>query len=221
MRKLIPGLLAILAAAGFSLWAYPRLPELVPTHFGVDGEPNGWSSRLVAALIGPVGGLLLALVFSILPNIDPRRANYEKFSAIYWSVANVVIVFLALIHVLLLGKGIGWPVSIERVVPIAVGGLFAFVGSVLPRVRPNWFMGIRTPWTLSSDTVWQKTHRVGGVLFMLAGLCIMLTGLFASRFMLYAILIATGVAGLGSVVYSWYLWKEEQGSQPGSAARPS
>jgi uncharacterized membrane protein len=220
MRKLIPGLIAILAAAGFSLWAYPRLPELVATHFGADGEPNGWSSRIVAALIGPVGGLLLALIFSVLPHIDPRKANYAAFSAVYWGVANVTITFLAVIHVFVLGAALGWPLGIERVVPIAVGALFAFIGAILPRVRPNWFMGIRTPWTLSSDTVWQKTHRVGGVLFVLAGACIMLTGLFASRFMLYAILIATGAAALGSVVYSWYLWKEEQGSQPGSAARP-
>lgn len=212
MRKLIPGLLVIAAAAGFSVWAYPQLPAQVATHFDLQGEPNGWSSRLFASAFVPVLGIVLALLFTLLPRIDPKRANYEKFGATWWTVANAALMLLALVHVVTLGKALGWAINISRIVGVAVGGMFILIGNLMTRIRPNWFMGIRTPWTLSSDTVWRKTHRFGGVAFVIAGLCIAVTGLLESPWALYAAIGMAVVAGLGSVVYSYVVWKGEQAS---------
>jgi uncharacterized membrane protein len=210
MRKVIPGLLVLAAATVFSVWAYPQLPAQVATHFDIQGEPNGWSSRLVASILVPGLGLVLAAVFTVLPKIDPRRANYALFGETYWTIVNAVLVLLAGIHIFVLGKALGWSVDMSRVAALGVGGLFVLLGNLMTRIRPNWFMGIRTPWTLSSDTVWRKTHRFGGIAFVIAGLCIAATALITSSWVLYGAIGVAAAAALGSVLYSYVVWKQEQ-----------
>jgi uncharacterized membrane protein len=214
VRKLIPGLLVVAVAAGFTVWAYPQLPALVATHFDFHGEANGWSSRIFAAVLGPALGIVLALVFTALPHIDPRGANYAKFGPTYWTIANAALVLVAGIHVFALGKALGWPIDINRVASLGVGGLLVLLGNLMTRIRPNWFMGIRTPWTLSSDTVWRKTHRFGGVAFVIAGLCIAATALLSVSWALYAAMCVAGAAALSCVAYSYIVWKAEQGAGP-------
>jgi uncharacterized membrane protein len=210
VRKLTPGLLAILAATGFSIWAYPRLPAEVATHFDLQGDPNGWSTRLFAAGFVPALGIVLALLFMVMPRIDPRRANYAKFGPTWWTLANASLILVALTHIAMLGKALGWPINLTRIAALGLGAILILLGNLMTRIRPNWFMGIRTPWTLSSDTVWRKTHRFGGIAFVIAGVCVAATALVASSWALYAALGVTGVAGLSSVVYSYIVWKGEQ-----------
>ena len=216
MRKLWPSCLTLALAAGFSLWAYPRLPGQVVTHWGFDGEPNGWSSPIVAALVLPVIAAVLLLVFLVIPRIDPRRESWEMHGATYWLMTNLVLCFVLCMHIVVLGSGLGWKVSMSRMVPIAVGALFVVLGNFMPRMRPNWFMGIRTPWTLSSDEVWRRTHRIGGVCFMLAGVLIAVIG-FARGTMAPIIIIAgAGVSVLMPIVYSWVLWRRSLPPTPGA-----
>ncbi len=215
MRKLAPGLVALLVAAGVSVWLYPQLPAEVATHFDFEGQPNGWSSRLVASLLGPGIGLGLGLLFTVFPRIDPRRASYALHGPTYWTIANAAMGLLAVIHVLTLGKAVGWSVDMNLVASLGVGGMFIVIGNLMTRIRPNWFIGIRTPWTLSSDTVWRKTHRLGAVTFMIAGVCIVVGGL-AARPLGAVALGGALVAGLIPVVYSWVLWRREQPAAGGS-----
>jgi uncharacterized membrane protein len=217
MRKLIPGLVLLLAATAFSVWAYPQLPATVATHFDIDGTPNGWSSRLTAVLLVPALALLLVGVFAVIPRIDPRRANYALFGSTYWSILNALLILLAGIHVVVLGKALGWPVDIGRVAGLGIGALFIFMGNLMTRMRPNWFMGIRTPWTLSSETVWRKTHRFGGVAFALAGGIIAASSLVHAPWVHYAAFSTAIIAGLGSVLYSYIVWKREQAASPPSS----
>jgi uncharacterized membrane protein len=210
MRKLIPGLLALAAAIGFSVWAYPHLPAQVATHFTLEGEPNGWSSRLVASILAPGIGLVLAAVSTVLPRIDPRRANYALFGPTYWTIINAALVLVAGLHFFLLGKALGWGVDMSRVGALGIGGILVLLGNLMTRIRPNWFMGIRTPWTLSSDTVWRKTHRFGGVAFVIAGLCVVATAFIGSGWVSYGAMGCVAAAALSSVVYSYVIWKKEQ-----------
>jgi len=216
MRKLMPGLLVLAAAAAFTAWAYPQLPPLVATHFNVHGQPNGWSSRFTAAVLIPAIVLVMAVVFAVLPRIDPRRANYAKFGPAYWTIANAVLAVIAAIHVVLLMKALGWQIDMTRVAMAGVGALLVLVGNLMTRIRPNWFVGIRTPWTLSSETVWRRTHRFGGAAFVIAGVCLVAAGFVAERWALVGAIALTGGAALGSVVYSYLLWRGEQedGSRP-------
>jgi len=143
-----------------------------------------------------------------LPAIDPRRANYAKFQPTYDFVVNAVLTVLALIHLAVIGAALGAPISIHRLVPIAFGVMLIAIGNQLPRARPNWWFGIRTPWTLSNDRVWERTHRVGGYLMAAAGAAIII-GALVTKLAGPLIIVSIAVAGLGSVIYSYVAWKQE------------
>src|SRR5437899_272004 len=129
----------------------------------------------------------------------------------YWLIANAVILFLLLAHALIIASGLGYGVRIDRLMPLGVGLLFVFLGNYLTRVEPNWFIGIRTPWTLSSDTVWRRTHRTGGWLMVIGGLVLAIAA-FVARSAFLALFVATIIlVAVIPVVQSYVLWKGEQG----------
>jgi uncharacterized membrane protein len=154
-------------------------------------------------------------LMKILPRIDPRGSNYAKFGGAFEAIIISLMLFMLGMHFVVLRAALGYPVQIDRVVPIGVGLLLIVIGNLLPRARPNWFVGIRTPWTLSSDRVWEKTHRFGGRVFVAGGILITITALVWvpwAHVVLFAamVLIASSV-----LIYSYIEWKREQ---PVSAA---
>jgi uncharacterized membrane protein len=211
MRRLAPGAIGLAASLAFAGWAYRKLPSEVVTHWGVEGQPDGWSSPLTAVVVFPVIGLLLLLIFWVLPRIDPRREAYASASSPYWILANIVMLVVAVLHVVVLGNALGWAIHVPVMVPFMVGALFVLIGILMPRMQPSWFMGIRTPWTLSSDEVWARTHRMGGRFWVVAGVLLALAGL-GGRLLLYLGLGGAIVAVLAPVVYSWRIWRDLQGS---------
>ncbi len=215
MRKLWPSVIALGLVVVFTIWAYPQLPAEVTTHWGMDGQPNGWSSRLVAVLLLPGIVTGMALVLLIAPAIDPRRESWELHAATYWQITNLVLCFLLSIHLLVLGSALGWPLPINRVIPVVVGLLLIVMGNFMPRIRPNWFLGIRTPWTLSSDSVWRQTHRIGGVCLMVAGIFIGAMGFMNAGLLPLALLSGVALCVIVPVAYSWVLWRREAPAHPG------
>lgn len=209
MRKWYPALV-VAAAVVASALAYTRLPERVPVHWNAAGEVDRYGSRLEGVLVMPIVMLGIALLVPALPKIDPRGRNYEKFAPTYHLVMNATLTFMLLVHVAILAATMGARIDVGRVVPIGVGALLIVLGNVLPRTRPNWMFGIRTPWTLSNDRVWERTHRVGGYLMLGAGLVIALAGLLLPGTRGIAVLVAAVlVAALGSIVYSYVAWRQE------------
>jgi uncharacterized membrane protein len=214
MRSRWFGLVVAALAAAVSVWAYSHLPETVATHWNLQGTPDGYSSRLWAVAVMPLVTLGLTGLFNVLPKVDPRRENYAKFLDSYWLIANAILVFTSLAHVLILANGLGYTVQVDRLLPVGVGLLFAFLGNYLTRVEPNWFIGVRTPWTLSSDTVWRKVHRTAGWLFVIGGLVIA-AGAFAPRSAFVPLFTVTIIVAAGiPVVQSYVLWKREQHDRP-------
>ena len=211
MRSRWFGLVIAALAVAVSLWAYPQLPPTVATHWNVRGEADGFSSRLVAVSIMPLVILVMTGLFNVLPRLDPRRANYSKFIGTYWLIANAVILFILIGHGMIVATGLGYPVKIGRTMPIGVGLLFIVLGNYLTRVEPNWFIGIRTPWTLSSDTVWRKTHRTGGWLMVLGGAAIAACAFFPPAAFLPLFIAAVLLMAVIPIVQSYILWKREQG----------
>ncbi len=202
----------VMAAVGiaFSVWAWPRLPEVVTTHWNLKGEPDGFSPRWMAAGLLPLVQVGLVLVFRVLPRIDPRGENYAKFSATYWVIANSVILFLAGVHVAMLLEAMGIPVDVHRMIGLSVGLLLMVMGNYLGKVQPNWFMGVRTPWTLASEKVWRRTNRTAGWLFVLAGLLIVISAFIPSIPTVTVMGVAVALAALIPVIQSYILWKKEQ-----------
>ncbi|MEO7823040.1 MAG: SdpI family protein [Gemmatimonadaceae bacterium] len=213
MRKWIP-LLIVAAALIASAVVYPDLPERMPTHWNLNGEIDGWSPRAWGAWLIPTLIAFLWALMRWLPSIDPRGKNYVKFGGAFEGIMLAVMLFMLLVHGLMLRAAPGYPVAMERVMPAGIGILFIVIGNLLPRARPNWFVGIRTPWTLSSDRVWEKTHRVGGRLFVAGGIILSLStflGAGWSRVVLIAVVV---VCSLGAVVYSYVEWRKEKGTSP-------
>jgi immunity protein, SdpI family len=214
MRSRWFGLVVAALGAAVSVWVYSRLPETVATHWNLQGMPDGYSSRFWAVVAMPLVTLGLTGLFNVLPKVDPKRDNYAKFLDTYWLIANAVLVFTLVAHALILANGLGYTVKVDRLLPIGIGLLLAFLGNYLTRVEPNWFIGVRTPWTLSSDAVWRKVHRTAGWLFAIGGLVIA-AGAFAPRSAFMPLFTITVVIAAGiPVVQSYILWKREQHDRP-------
>ena len=210
MRSRWFGLVITAIAVAMSIWAYRQMPPTVATHWSLNGTPDGFSSRLVAVLIIPGVTLVMTGLFNVLPKLDPRGENYAKFFGTYWLICNTVIAFMLIAHAMILASGIGFPIRIDRLMPLSVGLLFIVFGNYLTRVEPNWFVGIRTPWTLSSDTVWRKTHRTGGYLMVLGGLLIAACAALPHGAFIPVLVVAVLVMAVIPIVQSYILWKREQ-----------
>lgn len=209
LRRWYPFLLALLAAA-ISFALYPLLPEQMTTHWDADGNPNGWMPRTVGAFFMPVMILLVGGILRLAPRIDPRRENYARFQGAYELTIAVVLLFLFAVHLIVLATALGRHPPVPRLVSALVGFLFLAMGNVLPRARSNWIYGIRTPWTLSSDRVWARTHRIAGYAMTAAGVLILLASvLLPPALGIYLVVGAALAAALGPAVYSYFIWKRE------------
>jgi len=210
MRRWLPAAL-IGGAVLFSLAVYSRLPEEVPVHWGFSGEPNRFGSRLEGAFLIP---MMMIAVFAIMqwyPSRDPRAANIAKFRGAYDTVVTATIAVLSGLHVLALGNALGWDIDIPKVGMIALGLMFILLGNLMPRVRSNFIFGIRTPWTLSSESVWMRSHRVGGYAKVVAGIITIVAGFVAQPVGYIVALVSLLISGLVPVVYSYILWSRSKG----------
>ena len=195
-------LLPLLLVAVF----YARLPDQVPMHWGIDGEIDRWGSKSELWLMGALGPLF-ALLFQFLPRLDPRKRSYEKFQKYYEATALVLTAFIAVIMGVTLAEILRpGTLSLGRVISALVGLLFLFVGNLMGKVKPNFFMGIRNPWTLSDPDVWNRAHRLGGGLFFLTGLVTVVSAILLPEPVTFAVLMAgTLLTALIPTVMS-YLW---------------
>jgi immunity protein, SdpI family len=210
MRKWYP-VIPVAGAFLLSFAVYAQLPLRMAVHWDVNGNPNGYSGRLMGAFLLPVMTLAIWGFLRGLPYIDPRRANYAKFQGTYDLMIDLFVTLMALVHVAVVGRALGWPVpDVTRTAPILVGAVTLILGNVLPRARSNWWFGIRTPWTLTSDTVWTKTHRVGGYLLTAAGVITLLSVFLPPRASFVVLMVSICGASLGAVAYSYFAWKKEQ-----------
>lgn len=203
-------LVLLLAAVGATALLWDRLPDRMPTHWGIDGRVDGWSGRAQGALLLPLVALATWGLAELLPRIDPRRRNFAQMRGAYDLTISAVMTFLAGLHGLVLATALGRDVPIGRLVPAGVGLLLLVVGRALPQAQPNWWFGIRTPWTLSSDRVWARTHRVGGRLMTAAGAVVLLAAvLLPPRWSAIAVFTAVVASSLGALAYSYVAWRAE------------
>ncbi len=204
---------AIVVGGAFALsaWAWVQLPDdaLVPIHWGIDGQADGFAPKTIGLLILPVVAAVVAALLAVVPRIEPRRANLERSSKAYGATWLAVLTVLGAVHVLAIAVTLGADLDVSRIALTGVGAMFVVIGNYLPKVRPNYLMGIRTPWTLSSDLSWVKTHRIGGRLFVLEGIVLIVLGLLGPSPVILAVaLVLAIVATLAvAVVYSYRVWR--------------
>ncbi len=208
-RTLVLIVLLAVVALAVSLWAYPNLPEMVPSHWNLQGEVDGTMQRTTMVFLLPGLMLFLGLLLLFIPTIDPLRSNVERFrGAFNWFIVGMTLFFL-LMHVLTILAGLGVSFNMTIVLIPAVSVVMIGIGFVLDKTKPNWFLGIRTPWTMSSPNVWEKTHRLGGLLFKIGGV-VLLAGMAFSPQTGFLLMIGLILAiTLVTVVYSYFAYRAE------------
>ena len=200
--------------------AWNAVPDQIPVHWGLRGEPDRMGGRFEGLFILPLVSLFIYGVLRIAPRIDPARANYDAFAGAYATVRIIVLAALLAVQIVTVLAALGRPVNISGVIPLILGVLFVGLGNVLGKLRPNWFIGIRTPWTLSSRRSWDRTHQVGGWVFLVFGVLLMAAALARETWMLVTVFSLFGVGMIGLVVYSYLEWKQDPEKTPPSSERP-
>ncbi|KLU60879.1 immunity protein SdpI [Peptococcaceae bacterium CEB3] len=206
--QILSALIVVLMFA-LSLWAYPKLPARVPSHWNAAGEVNGYSTPFVGAFLLPAITVGVWLLFWLIPRIDPRKANYLLMNRVFWLISFVIVLFLGLLHsvTLLVALGLLRTGIVPVLIPAGIGLLFIVTGNYMGKVKFNYFFGIRTPWTLANEEVWYKTHRAVGPVWVIGGLIFLFSGFLPKQFAFPLILVVTLVLALGSIVYSYVLYQ--------------
>jgi uncharacterized membrane protein len=186
---------------------YPNIQYPAVSHWNAEGVPDGFMLPFWAAAFGPLMIGVLLLLWWVLPKIDPLKKNIESFKTVYDMAWMSILLFMFYIYALTLWWNTGHMFNMNRALGPALGALFIALGIVLPKTKRNWFMGIRTPWTLESDTVWKKTHALGGKLFLASGIIALFSFIFP-EFLLPLILIPIVASSIITVVYSYSVHKK-------------
>lgn len=191
----------------YLLLTYSSLPEQLPMHWNIKGEVDNYGPKYYPFLLTP--GMYFLLL--IIPLIDPRKKNYEKFLTVFFRIRLLLTIFFSLIIATIVYAANGHEVAMGRIIGTGILALFTFLGNYMINIKPNWMIGIRTPWTLDNETVWKKTHQTGGRLWFYGGMTLLIISFFLNETSLFY-LIATGVITLSiiPVVYSYNIYKKEK-----------
>ena len=212
---LIAGMFAVAAAS------WPYVPERIPVHWNLQGEADGYGGKFTGLLLLPLLTLGLYALFVVLPRFDPGYANYRTFAGAYNVIRVSLVVFMAALYAVTVLVAFGRRIDVGIFVSLAMGALFLVLGNVMGKIRPNWFVGVRTPWTLSSKLSWTKTHRAAGWLFIVLGPLIALSGVLRAEWFFLATLAAGGAGLVALVVYSYFVYRNDpervtpSGTSPG------
>lgn len=195
----------VVAAFAMAVILYGQLPEWMPTHWNAQGVVDGYTPKPWGPFVLPLLMAALYLVLVAVPLISPRGYRVERFQGVFEGIQVVLVAFLFLLNALVLLGGIGVAVPMARVVPAAAGLVLVVLGNYMGKFTKNFFCGIRTPWTLASDEVWLRTHRLGGRLFVLAGAIVLVSGLLGGGPV--PVIAAVTVAVVIPVLYSYFLYR--------------
>jgi len=200
--------LIVLISFGLSAYFFNDLPEQVPSHWNSKGEIDSYLPKEIMAWLMPAVTLFIAALLYFIPHIDPLKKNYVAFQDYFEGFIVIISAFFLLVHALTISAGLGYEFAMNQFILPAVGLLMLYISLLLRKAKRNWFVGIRTPWTLSSDVVWDKTHKFGSYAFAALGVIfivmIFIPGSLGS--MLPVIL----VFALSPVAYSYYAWTQEK-----------
>jgi len=195
-----------------SAFFYPQLPDKLASHWNAAGQADGYSSKFWGLFLLPIISIAFTLLLVLIPKIDPLKANIEQFKGYYYGFIVVFLVFFLYLHVLTIIFNLGYMLNMTLFLIPAFATLFYFIGVMISKAKRNYFIGIRTPWTLASDSVWDKTHALGGKLFKLAAI-ISLIGMLFGQYAIWFMLAPVMVAAIATAVYSYLVFRKEMNTK--------
>ena len=203
-------LILIVAAVLAGLLAWNRLPDQMASHWNKNDQVDGYISRFWGVFMMPLMTLGMFLLFMLIPNIDPLKANIAKFRGVFNLFITFIVGFMLYIHALTILWNLGYTsFAMSKAMLPAMGLLFILIGNLMRQSKRNWFIGIRTPWTLSSDYVWDKTHQLGAILFMASGVLALIGGFFGGMVAFWFLFVPLISSTLFLLVYSYVLYQRE------------
>jgi uncharacterized membrane protein len=194
--------------AGLLLWN--QLPEQMASHWNVNDQVDGYMPKFWGVFMMPLITLGMFLLFLVVPSIDPLKANIAHFREAFNLFIVLIVAFMLYVHALTLAWSLGYTdFKMSTSMLPAMGLLFIFIGFMLRKAKRNFFIGIRTPWTLSSDTVWDKTHQLGSILFMASGVFTLIGGIFGGMTAFWFLFVPLMGSTIFLLVYSFVLYQRE------------
>ncbi|WP_026486588.1 SdpI family protein [Caldanaerobius polysaccharolyticus] len=187
---------------------YGRLPEKIPIHWNAAGHIDRYGAKATIFLSPSLTTLIYAGML-FLPLIDPRRANYAKFTGPYRVIRSLLVLIFVIIHLMSTGAALNYSIKIDRILPLVLSIMIIVMGNYMGKLRHNYFVGIKTPWTLADEDVWNKTHRFGGLLWVLAGLIGLIGSFIGGMWAFMMFLIPLLAASIAAVVYSYFAYKNK------------
>jgi len=191
-------------------WASIPSDAEIPIHWNISGEVDGTASKAVGLLMTPALAIGMTALLAAVPFLDPRREHMRQSMRTYTIVCSSVIVFIGLVHLAVVWAALGNQLDIARLIGIGAAAMFGVIGLVIGNTRSNWFLGVRTPWTLSSERSWERTHRLAGRLFLASAAIMLVAGVIGTPALVFtavigSVLLVTVIA----VVYSYLVWRDD------------
>jgi len=210
MKKIIIAIfLIILLSFAIGVYFYSQMPDRMVSHWNVRGEADGYISKFWGLFLMPIISIVMVLLFLVIPKIDPLKENVKKFRKYFDAFIMLILLFLFYLYLLTIFWNRGARFNfIFALVPSFVI-LFYYLGVLTEHAEKNWFIGIRTPWTMSSETVWKKTHKLGGRLFKFSAL-IALAGMLFEGYAIYLVIIPIILTALYTTCYSYFVYRKEK-----------
>lgn len=202
-------LAVVLASFVVGWYFYPLLPERVASHWNSVGQVNGYMSRFWGAFLMPIISLVMYGFFLLIPLMDPKNENIQKFRKYFDMFILLLFLFMFYIFGLTLAWNLGHQINLIQYMAPAFTVLFVFIGYMMSKTEMNWSIGIRTPWTMSNPVVWRKTHMLGAWLFGSAGV-LALGGMFFPNQALWFVLAPILLAAAISMIYSYFIFRAEK-----------
>lgn len=214
LRVLPWSVLAAMWIGAAAFW--PHAPDRMPLHWNAAGEVDRWGGPVEGVFLLPAVAAGVVILFQVIPRLDPGRANYAQMRGAWAGIQAAIVAVLGIVYGATLGA---WP--LVPTVPVTMGGLFMVLGALMGKIRPNYTLGIRTPWTLTSKRSWTRTHRAGGFGFLASGLAVVVAALidptWAAAILLGSVVLLVG----GLFAYSWYVWSGDPERLPPSGTTPA
>lgn len=193
----------ILISFIIGVYLYPKMPDKMASHWNAKGEVDGYMSKFWGLFLMPIISIGLFLLFLLIPKIDPLKKNIEKFRKYFDIFIVIIMLFLFYVYLLTIFWNLDFRFNMTTMMLPALGILFYYMGILTENAKRNWFIGIRTPWTLSNNIVWNKTHKLGGKLFKIAGIFTFL-GILFQKYALLFVLVPIITVAIYTIVYSYF-----------------
>jgi len=193
-----------------TLFVFSGLPEEIPMHWNIHGEIDAWYPKFPWAFMTPVLGIVITILSTLLPKIDPKKENYDRFKKQYFIIRLILVSFFAILQMIIISVSMGATfVKVDTIIKFMIGILFIVLGNSMPKFKQNYFLGIKTPWTLSNEVVWGKTHRHGGFIWFIAGLIMSVLAFlpgFSSAVIYFVVIL---IASIEPILYSWLQYQRQ------------